>query len=162
MRELSAKQSELEQELQQASEAAEQLVREFPVHPRGMEEALDSAQERMDNAGDSLNRGQPLQAEGSQGVAAQRLREAREALERAMQQAQQQSQQLQSGQSGGGGESSGEAQGGEGDQENNMSFDSFQLPPPEEFQSPEEYRRALIEGMQADVPDEFRSLKALL
>ena len=72
----------------------------------------------------------------------------------------QQSQQLQSGQSGGGGgESSGEAQGGEGDQENNMSFDSFQLPPPEEFQSPEEYRRALIEGMQADVPDEFRSLK---
>ena len=158
-RELSDEQRELEQDLEQAQQAAEQLVRDFPVHPRGMEEALEGADERMNNAGDSLKRGQPLQAEGSQGVAAQRVREAKEALERAMRQAQQQARQLESGGSGGGSEG-GKGSGQEGeDEQNTMSFDTFQLPPPEEFQSPEEYRRALIEGMEADVPDEFRSLK---
>ena len=74
-----------------------------------------------------------------------------------MRQAQQQQRQLQSG--GQGGDSGGEGQESGQKESNAMSFDSFQLPPPEEFQSPEEYRRALIEGMQADVPDEYRSLK---
>ena len=159
VRELSEKQENLEQDLEQASQAAEQLVREFPVHPRGMEEALEGATERMGNAGDSLKRGEPLQAEGSQGVAAQRVREAKEALERAMRQAQQQSQQLQSGNSGGGGQSGDKDGSSHGEDGNAMNFETFQLPPPEEFQSPEAYRKALIEGMQADVPDEFRSLK---
>jgi hypothetical protein len=158
-RELTDEQRQLKQELEQARQAAEQLARDFPVHPRGMEQALKGADERMKNAGDSLKRGQPLQAEGSQGVAAQRVREAKEALERAMRQAQQQARQLQSRGSGGGSEGGkGAGQDGE-DERNTMNFDSFQLPPPEEFRSPEEYRRALIEGMEADVPDEFRSLK---
>lgn len=157
-RELSDEQRQLKQDLEQAQQAAEQLVREFPVHPRGMEKALEGADDRMKSAGESLKRGEPLQAEGSQGVAAQRVREAKEALERAMRQAQQQARQLQSGGKGGspGGQEAGEG----GDEERNtMNFDTFQLPPPEEFRSPEEYRRALIEGMEADVPDEFRSLK---
>jgi polyhydroxyalkanoate synthesis regulator phasin len=157
---LSDEQRQLKQDLEQAQQAAEQLVREFPVHPRGMEEALEGADDRMKSAGESLKRGQPLQAEGSQGVAAQRVREAKEALERAMRQAQQQARQLQSGGKGGGGAEGGKEQGPGGEQEQNtMNFDTFQLPPPEEFRSPEEYRRALIEGMEADVPDEFRSLK---
>ena len=29
----------------------------------------------------------------------------------------------------------------------------------EEFRTPEEYRRALLEGMEGDVPEEYRALK---
>ena len=35
----------------------------------------------------------------------------------------------------------------------------MELPDPEDFQTPEEYRRALLEGMRGDVPDEFEALK---
>jgi hypothetical protein len=34
-----------------------------------------------------------------------------------------------------------------------------ELPSPEEFRTPEEYRQALLEGMEGDVPEEYRALK---
>ena len=33
------------------------------------------------------------------------------------------------------------------------------MPQPEEFRTPEEYRRALLEGMEGEVPEEYRALK---
>ena len=35
----------------------------------------------------------------------------------------------------------------------------IEIPAPESFQTPEAYRRALLEGMEAEVPDEYRALK---
>jgi hypothetical protein len=34
-----------------------------------------------------------------------------------------------------------------------------ELPSPEDFMTPEAYRRALLEGMEGEVPDEYRQLK---
>ena len=35
----------------------------------------------------------------------------------------------------------------------------MQIPGREEFRTPEEYRRALLEGMQGEVPEEYRAMK---
>ncbi|MFT4625461.1 MAG: hypothetical protein ACI8PZ_004129, partial [Myxococcota bacterium] len=96
--ELESRQRELDNKLRQAQGQAEEVAREFPVEPRGLEESLDDAQGRMQQAGDDLGRGRPMEAEGSQGVAAERVREARESLEQARDQAAQEASQL--GQSG--------------------------------------------------------------
>jgi hypothetical protein len=36
---------------------------------------------------------------------------------------------------------------------------AVELPAPELFQTPEAYRRALLEGMSGEVPEEFEALK---
>jgi hypothetical protein len=63
---------------------------------------------------------------------------------------QQCTQQMQSGK----GSNSDESRDGE-----QYSTQEIQIPSPEEFQTPEEYRRALLEGMEADVPEEYEALK---
>ncbi|MEQ1503396.1 MAG: DUF4175 family protein [Myxococcota bacterium] len=153
-RELEGKQRDLQNRLQQASERAKSLEQEFPVRPQGMQEALDDASGRMEQASDDLKDGQPMQAEGSQGVAAQRVRDAIESIEQAQQQAQQMQQEMQ-------------GQGGEqpqkpDDQKNGSSMDrrvDLEIPGREEFRTPEEYRRALLEGMEGEVPEEYRTMK---
>ena len=56
-----------------------------------------------------------------------------------------------------------QGQGGEGDKSEGEGADqerqSIEIPAPEEFQTPEAYRRALLEGMSGDVPDEYEALK---
>ena len=160
--ELSERQRDLENQLKQASEQAQQLQQEFPVKPQGMEEALEEAGERMEQASEDLQSGQPMQAEGSQGVASQRIQDARESMEQAMQQAQQQAQPMMQGGSGGGrGQEQGEGQEGhgEGNSGQSMSKSDLDIPTREEFTTPEAYRRALLEGMEGDVPEEFRAMK---
>ncbi|MFT4627995.1 MAG: hypothetical protein ACI8PZ_006689, partial [Myxococcota bacterium] len=93
------------------------------------------------------------EAEGSQGVAAERVREARESLEQARDQAAQEASQLgQSGQR--------EPGGGEEQRGRDMSeAQNVPIPSREDFRTPEEYRRALLEGMEGDVPEQYRALK---
>jgi hypothetical protein len=72
----------------------------------------------------------------------------------------QQMKQAAAGKGGGGGSSGGESGdedggGGEGDQEGR---DDVQIPLPADFRTPEEYRKALLEGMRGDVPEEYRAL----
>lgn len=156
-REQEGRQRDLDNRLQQARERAEALEQQFPVRPEGMQEALQEAQERMGQAAEDLQQGQSMQAEGSQGVAAQRIRDAIEALEQAQQQAQQQAQEMQ----GGGGEpQDGEQQAGkEQDGRDPDHRPDLDIPGREEFRTPEEYRRALLEGMEGDVPEEYRAMK---
>jgi hypothetical protein len=156
--ELEGQQRDLENRLRQASERATALERQFPVRPEGMKEALDDAGQRMQQASDDLGQGQPMQAEGSQGVAGQRIEEAIEALEQAQRQAQQQQQ----AGAGGGEPQQGEQQGSEeGDegQSDELSRRDLEIPGREEFRTPEEYRRALLEGMDGEVPEEYRAMK---
>lgn len=153
--ELQDRQRDLDNRLKQAQQDAREFARQSPVRPDGMEASLEEASERMGQASDDLGEGELMQAEGSQGVAAQRIREAIEAVEQAQQQAQQQAMQLsqpQAGQRQAGAEPS---RGPDGDDNRNK----VRIPGREEFIAPEEYRRGLIEGQQGEVPDEYRAMK---
>ena len=97
-----------------------------------------------------------MSGEGHQRDATQRIGEARDALQREMQQyqqMQQQTQQMQGQQQGGQGNEGGE------DQDRQARDRPFEIPAPEAFETPEQYRRQLLEGMEGDVPDEFEALK---
>jgi len=156
--ELEDRQRELENQLEQARQQAKELSKQFPVQPEGMKESLQEANERMDEAGNDLKDGRPMQAEGSQGVAAERLKEAREALDNAMKQARQQQQQMQQGGKPGEQQSSEDQDG----KDRGKDLDKpvpMEIPGREEFRTPEEYRRALLEGMEGEVPEEYRALK---
>lgn len=153
-RELEGRQRDLENRLKQAQERADAMEQQFPVRPQGMREALDDAKGRMGQASEDLSQGQPMQAEGSQGVAAQRVRDAIEAIEQAQDQARQQAQEMQQGQGEPPHDDEGERSG------NSMSSrPNLDIPGREEFRTPEEYRRALLEGMEGEVPEEYRSMK---
>lgn len=152
---LQQRQIDLEQRMRQVTEQARKVAQQLPVRPQGMDEALKEAGQRMQHAADDLGRGRPMQAEGSQAMAADRLREAQEALDRALQQMRQQQQQM-----GRGGRGDPQQSGdSEGEGRNREPFDPMEIPGREEFQTPEAYRRALLEGMEGDVPEEYRSLK---
>lgn len=153
-------QRQLAQRLETARQQAEQVVAEMSVTPEDLEEHLENAGERMDQAGDHIRLGQPMQAEGSQGAASEHVRDAIRALEDAMQQQAQQQQEMSGSSAGSEGEEddkpSPEDDGEDGEDTKARSID---LPEPEEFRTPEEYRRALLEGMEGGVPEEYRVLK---
>ena len=157
--ELQQRQQDLQQRLEQTRQKAAELAKDFPVRPGEMQERLDEAGERMEDANQDLGEGRPMPAQGSQGAAADRLREAREELQQAMEQASQQQQQLEPGGEGG------EGQGSESkpdDRDGGRQTDDLpevEIPGAEAFRTPEEYRRALLEGMEGEVPDEYRALK---
>ncbi len=165
-KQLEQQQRDLQQRTQEALEKGRSLEQQFPVRPEGMRESLEDATQRMDQASEDLQEGQPMQAEGSQGMAAERLKEAAESLQEARNQAAQQRREMRQGQGGsegsGGGEEPGEEEPGDGDQEghqNSQSRDELEIPGRESFQTPEEYRRALLEGMEGEVPEEYRAMK---
>jgi hypothetical protein len=134
---------------------ASRLGRELPVQPRGLERLLGEAGTRMDDAEQSLRAAEGLQAEGSQRAARDRIEEAIATLQEAMQASSE-------GEGEGGSESGepGSGEGDEGDGSDEGRKTTLELPEPEDFRTPEDYRRALIEGMAADVPEAYRLLKA--
>ncbi|MBX2804000.1 MAG: DUF4175 domain-containing protein [Myxococcales bacterium] len=151
------RQRDLDNRLQQAQQDAKQLQQQFPVKPEGMQEALDEASERMDQAGQDLEGGQLMQAEGSQGVAAQRIRDAIESIEQAQEQARQQAQQMSGRRPEDGSRSDNDGQRDSNEMPNESL--NLEIPGREEFRTPEEYRRALLEGMEGEVPEEYRAMK---
>jgi hypothetical protein len=146
--------------LDEDAKKAQALARDFPVRPTGLEPALEEAGARMSAAGDDLQRGRPMPAEGSQAVAAERVQAAREALEQAMQSAAQQRREMEGGEGGTSGQEGEPAESEAGD-DGRAARDrkAFELPSREEFLTPEAYRRALLEGMEGDVPEAYRALK---
>jgi hypothetical protein len=161
-KQLEEQQRQLEQRTREAMEEAQQLERQMPVRPQGMSEAMEDAQRRMQQAGDDLEQGQPMQAGGSQQMAADRLREARDSLQEARDQAAQQMREMQQGRGEQGSGEPEEGREGEDGEEEGHDFsrpDSLEIPGREAFQTPEEYRRALLEGMEGEVPEEYRAMK---
>lgn len=151
--------------LDEAKGLAAKVVRKLPVTPRGLDEALDGATFRMQDAERALRDGLVMATEGSQEAAARHVRDAIEALKRAMQQASSMAREASGGAGGAGDESGGreregdEEQQGPGGDEETRSPEPVQMPDPEAFQTDDDYRRALLEGMQADVPEAYRALK---
>ena len=105
----------------------------------------------MENSERSLEQGRAMSAEGygknasvELDAAAGALREQQEAREQLRDEAQQM------------------REGNTGQQPDNGSSSgtrAAELPAPEEFRTPEEYRRALLEGMEGEVPEEYRAMK---
>jgi uncharacterized phage infection (PIP) family protein YhgE len=150
---LSVDQRVLQGETESARDMARQLSEQLPMGAPGLNEGMDGAVREMERAQDSLLQARTVEAEGAEGAAADRLRQAQEALEQAAA-AMAQMQQAMQGQGRGGDR----AQAQRGDEEE-RNQEPIEIPAPEEFQSPEEYRRALLEGMQGEVPGEFEALK---
>ncbi len=152
-RELSGAQSELSRRQEDLEKKVREVEQGMPLAEGKATEAMQKAGAAMERAEGALEQGDALGGQGHQEEAADRLREAQDQLQSAMQQQQQMQQaqqQLQGNQP--------PPQGS--DQEGTQSSQplSFELPPPEAFQTPEEYRRALLEGMAGEVPDEYRAL----
>ncbi len=143
---LSQRQSDLEQKVREVEQS-------MPLAQGDAASAMKQAGDAMGRAEDVLQQGDALGGQGHQEEAADRLKEAREHLESAQQQQQQmqQAQQQMQGQQPSGSQ--------EGDQPPSPAPQAgLDLPLPEDFQTPEEYRRALLEGMAGEVPDEYRTL----
>jgi hypothetical protein len=142
--------SERQQQLQQQVGKMEQAI---PTSDGTASESMQRAGEAMERAGENLQSGRSMPGEGHQRDAAGRLQTTREALQQQMQQYQQMQQRTQQMQ---GNEGQKNEENRDGEQ---YSTQEIQIPSPEEFQTPEEYRRALLEGMEADVPEEYEALK---
>lgn len=153
------RQRDLANRLEQAREQAEQVMQELPVEPEGMPEALGEAGERMEQAGDDLGRGRAMAAEGSQGVAAERIRRARSALDQAIAASSQQSRAAQGQGQGDEQQEGGQEGDGDGEGDDLSTEEEIYIPGREAYESPEAYRKALLEGMQGEVPDAYRAWK---
>ena len=107
----------------------------------------------MDNASESLQRGEAMAGEGHQREAKRMLDKTKQSLEQAAKRQQQMQQQMQ--------RMEGEGEGGKPQTGETPSNPMAQpeIPAPESFKTPEAYRRALLEGMAEDVPEEFQALK---
>lgn len=153
--ELQEQQNKLQERMEAASEAAEELSKQMSSDSSEMGEQLDAAKQRMEEASQDLGEGKPMQAQGSQGAAAERTREAREALEKAIRQQQQQQQQGQ-----GQGQKKRDGEDGEDERgKGNAEPPRIDVPGAEEFRTPEAYRKALLEGMEGDVPEAYKAMK---
>ena len=155
-RRLSAQQSELERRQQTLEKELQRVERALPTGQGKATAEMQAAGEAMERAEGALESGEAMQAEGNQVAAADHIRNARERLSEAMQQ-QQQQQQAQAEMQGQRQEEDGE--GGKGDGESAVGRQQLVIPPPEDFRTPEAYRRALLEGMSGDVPEEYEALK---
>jgi hypothetical protein len=120
-------------------------------------EAVDQARGALTQAAGFLPGGFAREAEAAERTAVQALEEAARILEQAMQDAQDMAQ---TGEGGSGGQG-GEPQGGSrrGKDEAAQECSNVEIPAPEEFRTPEAYREALLEGMQAEVPPQYQALE---
>jgi len=146
-------QEKLSQRTSAARQKAAELAQQMPIQPRGLMPAMKGADEQMEHARSALENSLPMPAEGAQGQAADRLKEAQEAIKQAMQDMAR----MARARAGSGNPSSGKSSGS--GEEPEMSAQDIEIPSPEDFRTPEEYRRSLLEGMQGDVPEEFRGMK---
>ncbi len=158
-KEMSARQQELRDRQSRLQKDVQKVERALPTGDGTATDAMQRAGEAMERATNSLGEGDALNGEGHQREATERIGEARDLLEKQLQQMQQ----MQQGRSQMQGQKSGQSDEGGDEQSGQQDQDPFsiEIPAPEDFQTPEAYRRALLEGMAGDVPDEYRALKQL-
>ena len=154
-RQLSSRQTEIRRRQQQLSEEVQTVERAIPTGDGSAQQSMSGAGQAMDDASEALDRGEAMQGEGHQRSAARKLEEAQDALRKAAEQHQQMKRQMRrmEGEGDGGGTEAG------GEDQQSTDLDQPEIPNPEAFKTPEAYRRALLEGMAEDVPEEFEALK---
>lgn len=150
--ELASKQRELDQRQEQVAKDVQRIERAMPTSDGSASDAMESADRAMDQATEALENGEAMAGEGHGRDAAARLQEAQDALQQQMNQYQQMQQAMQQAQ----GQQPNQPDDGEG---SSSQSQTLEIPAPEAFQTPEEYRRALLEGMEGEVPDGFEEFK---
>ena len=120
----------------------------MPTADGSASEYAEKAADSMGEAEENLAKGRSMAGEGYQRNASARILDTIDALQEQMQQMQQMQQQMQQMSEGGG-----------GDQDDSPESIAVDIPAPEDFMTPDEYRRLLLEGMTGDVPEEYQSLK---
>ncbi len=154
LQQLAGEQQRISERAQQVAKEAQGVSRDLPMRAPGLQKGADQAVQESGRAAQAMREGDPMSATGGQQATEDGIGEAREALKQAARTMQSMAQA--SGQGGGDGggdeEKSGERQGEGQDMRGEMP-----IPAPEQFQTPEEYRRALMEGMQGAVPEQYRS-----
>ncbi len=156
LQQLAGEQQQLSEQIGQAGQRAEQVGQQMPIRSPGLKEGMEQATEQSQRAGEAMQAGDPTGAQGGQQATEDGLQQAQQALKDA-QDRMRQLQQASSGSGQQGEEQEGEGQGKEGEAENTEGAE-LELPSPEQFSTPEEYRRALLEGMEGEVPEEYRSM----
>ena len=138
-------------------EPAGQVAAMLPMGAPGLEENIDAGVREMDRASSSLQDGWAYDGQMAEEAAADRIKLALESLQQAAAAMQDMSEAMEGGGQGGpGGSDPGGADGGMGEDPDPF----MDMPDPNDFPTPEEYRQALMEGMQGDVPPEYEQLKA--
>lgn len=135
---------------------AAQVARSLPMKAPGLERGATQGAEQSERAAQAMAEGDPMGAEGGARAAEDGFRQAQDALDQAKENLQQMQQAAQQ---------SGQKEGKEGEGKDNPSGNDpstdpgeVVLPAPEEFQTPEAYRDALLRGMAGEVPEEYRGM----
>jgi hypothetical protein len=159
LQEMAAEQQQLAQRAAKATESASRVAKKLPMDAPGLEEGTRRAAEQGGQAAEALRTGEALRAGGAQRATGEGLQEAIAALQQAQQDMKDMQQAAQGEGEGKPGEGKGDRKGrpdGKGDEDSDAQ--DVALPAPEAFQTPEAYRKALLEGMQGEVPEEYKAL----
>ena len=150
---LASQQQEIEARAERAADAAGKMAPTLPMKAPGLERGAQQGAEQAGRAAEAMEAGDAMGAEGGQQAAEDGFREAYQALE----QAEQDMRDMQESAAGRQDGTSDEDGGGRGG-DNDANSQPMALPAPEEFQTPEAYRQALLEGMSGAVPEEYKAL----
>ncbi len=155
--ELGEDQANLRQETGEARDQAEQLDQmAAPMGLPGVVDAIEAGLDEMERAEDSLEHARVQEAEGAESAAADRLWQAQQQLAQGAQALEQLKQAMQGTGSRGRRDQDHDGSAGEGDDyRDNQEIEI----PIDDLLDAEAYRKALLEGMQAEVPPEFEALK---
>lgn len=156
LRSLAGDQADLADRAQKVSDHARKVARSLPADASELEQAAQEGAEEAQRGADAMQDGDAMGAAGAQSSAQSAFERAQDALQQALQDMQEMNQ---AGQGGQGeedaqkpGEPKGSSQGQDGEGRQEVS-----IPAPEEFETPEAYRKALLEGMQGVVPEAYRA-----
>ncbi len=162
LQQMAEQQQELADRAQKTADRAGQVAENLPMDAPGLQDGAKRGAEQAGRAAEAMRDGQPMPAEGGQRAAEEAFRQAQDALDEASRNLRQMQQASQARGRGDGEEQQGEQQEGEGGDRSGdgsqVLGEDIALPAPEAFKTPEEYRRALLEGMEGDVPEEYKAL----
>ena len=151
---LAQDQQKLEQRQQALGEELKRVEQALPTGDGSASEAMEGASGAMQRAEQALEQGDGVGGEGHQRYAAEQIGAARQILQQQQEEARQMQQAMgRRGQGDGKGKNNGGSNGAA------QPSQSIEIPAPESFQTPEAYRRALLEGMRGEVPEEYEALK---
>ena len=151
---LSGEQGELAERAKGTAARAKRVAQSMPADASQMEAAAQEGADEAERAGQSMQDGDAMGALGGQSAAQSAFERAQDALQQAMQDM---AEMKKAGQGGGNetGDPANPSPGSEGAEGQGMQ--EMSIPAPEEFETPEAYRKALLEGMQGAVPEAYRA-----
>lgn len=144
----------------EAAKAAKTVAQQMQSDASEMEAAAGEGASQSRRATGELQRGDAMASEGAQDAASDAFRRASEALRQAVKDQRRMQQEAE-----GGGGKAGKEEGAGGADEDDAGGGADEgggaievtIPAPEEFETPEAYRKALLEGMQGEVPESYRA-----